>query len=125
MAKLSLFSCFEPRFVPFGLLGSAGGDPGPPEGGGEPPRAGKKFPQPVFTPPALCADRFGPFSAVLGLFRGGAPQPLCRYSLFLLAFGSNSNSKKWALAYRAAVHKWYGTNRGRAGGVNEEAGVGI
>ena len=33
--------------------------------------------------------------------------------------------KNWALAYRAAVHKWYGANRGRAGGVNEEAGVGI
>ena len=93
-------------------------------GGASPLEREKSSHNPFFTPPALCAGRFGPFSAVLGLIRGGAPQPhCCRYSLFLLAL--TLTLKKWALAYRAAVHKWYGTNRGRAGGVNEEAGVGI
>ena len=90
-------------------------------GGANPLERENSSHNPFLPPPDLCAGRFGPFSAVLGLFRGGAPQPLCRDSLFLLAVGS----KKWALAYRAAVHKWYGTNRGRVGGVNEEAGVGI
>ena len=45
MAKLSLFSCFEPRFVPFELLGSAGGDPGPPVAPHLPGNSKKKVPR--------------------------------------------------------------------------------